>query len=188
MVTAKVSAALALALVISACGGGAVTLRPGATCDGGNVKDCRTRCDQNEGRACYRLGWYHEEGVGVGHDIDKAISLYDRACTANYAVACRALGIVYWQGEEVDRRPKKAIAYYQKACALGISEACPTDQMVAESEGRKLRPGEHPASGGISVSVGKPKGPDAPDAPQPPPAPTAPVPEPPAVPGPPAAY
>lgn len=139
---------LALPLFAAGCSR-EVALRPAKTCDGGNVDKCREACDQNEGRACYRLGWFYEQGLGVDHNDKKAIELYERSCQANWAVACRALGIIYWRGDEVKRSRKKAVEYYQKACTLGIAEACPTEAMIAEAEGRKQRaPGS-----GVSVSV-----------------------------------
>src|SRR5690606_26491442 len=110
------------------------------------------------------------------------IDLYQKACDAGWAVACRALGNVYWYDEVVDREPKKAIGYYTKACELGISGACPSEEMIAEAEGRKPRAG---FSGEASISVGTPsKGdapsgtPSAPDAPSgTPSAPDAPTPD-----------
>jgi TPR repeat protein len=126
-----------------------VALRPAKTCDGGNVDKCREACDQNEGRACYRLGWFYEQGLGVSSNDKKAIELYERACQANWAVACRALGMIYWRGDGVKRSRKRAIEYYQKACTLGIAEACPTEAMIAEAQGRK----RGSSSPGVGVSV-----------------------------------
>ncbi len=130
-----------------------VALRPAKTCDGGNIDQCRSACDQNQGRACYRLAWFYEEGQGVGQSTKKAVELYQKACDANMAIACRGLGIMYWRGENVKRKRKKAITFYQKACGLGLSEACPTPEMLAEAEGRKKgsRPG---GSIGVQVNVG----------------------------------
>ncbi len=147
-----------LALLAAGCGP-SVGMLPAKTCAGGNVKDCRARCDGGEGEACYRLGWFYEEGEVFDGNMKKAVKLYDRACDANWAVACRALGILYWQGEDVERNAKKAVAYYQKACGLGLPEACPTLTEVAIAQGKK--PSE--------VTLPKanlPNAPDQPDAPQ----------------------
>jgi len=130
-----------------------VALRPAKTCDGGNIEQCRASCDQNQARACYRLGWFYEEGQGVKQNHSKAVELYQKACEANMAIACRGLGIMYWRGEDVKRARKKAITFYQKACGLGLPEACPTPEMLAEAEGRKK--GSNAGGGfGVQVNVG----------------------------------
>jgi TPR repeat protein len=131
-------ATVALSGALSGCTS-EVALRPAKSCDGGSIAHCRVACDRREARACYRLGWLHEEGVGVRRDVKRAITLYDQACSLNWAVACRALGIMYWRGEDVQRRPKRAIAYFDKACNLGLAEACPSNDMRAEADGRKNR-------------------------------------------------
>ena len=146
------------AAMATACGP-SVGMLPAKTCAGGNVKDCRARCDQGDGESCYRLGWFYEEGEVFDGSIRKAVKLYERACEANWAVSCRALGILYWQGEDVDRNPKKAVKYYRKACGLGLVEACPTKSEIALVEGRK----SGSASGaGSSMAPKPPKAPDVP--------------------------
>jgi len=164
-------ALLALAVISSAgvaCGSATVALRPAQQCDGGNLDNCRSRCDDNEGRACYRLGWFHEQGQERGQDVGKAVDLYERACAADFAVACRALGMLYWKVDgPVKRDPKKAIARFQKACTLGLPEACPTRAMVATSEGKK--PSRAGADGefrlGADASTSLSMDSDIPDAP-----------------------
>jgi hypothetical protein len=172
-------------LLLSAGCSSQVALRPGKSCDSGNVDVCRESCDQNQARACYRLGWFYEEGQGVKQSHNKAVELYERACDANMAIACRGLGIMYWRGEAVKRSRKKAIAFYQKACGLGLPEACPTPEMLAEAEGRK---GSKPSgSFGVQVQVGQPdepSGSDGPDAPATPETPETPAPETPEAPAP----
>jgi TPR repeat protein len=154
-------------LAAMGCGPGIVELRPASTCDSSpsGLELCKQKCDDNEARACYRLGWFHETGQDVGQDIQVAINHYEKACTANFAVACRALGQIYWDGEETDRDWQKSIGYFRKACSLGVPEACPTKGMVAQASGRRPAPGEN-----ISAEVSI----DGPDAPQGPEAPTAP--------------
>ncbi len=152
-------------LLFSAGCSSKVALRPAKSCDGGNIEMCRESCDQNQARACYRLGWFYEEGEGVKQSHNKAVELYGRACDANMAIACRGLGIMYWRGKAVKRSRKKAITFYQKACGLGLPEACPTPEMLAEAEGRK----RSSAGGGfgVQVKVGQPGGSESSEAPAP---------------------
>lgn len=108
------------------CGPGTTQLRPAVNCDGGNLKDCKTRCAQNEARACYRLGWFYEQGQNRPESVAKALKLYAQACEAKMAIACRALGVIYARGKKVQRSGKKAADYNAKACALGLELACLT--------------------------------------------------------------
>lgn len=147
---------MVLVLTAAACGP-AVGMLPAKTCEGGNVKDCRARCDQSHGESCYRLGWFYEEGEVFEENMNKAIKLYQRACDTNWAVACRALGILYWEGEDVKRNAKKAVKYYQKACDLGLPEACPTRTEVAIAQGKKPSEVDEPQKN-------RPRAPDAPKA------------------------
>jgi TPR repeat protein len=165
------AAALALSLTISGCGPAAVALRPSKTCDGGNLEDCKTRCDQNEGRACYRLGWFYEEDQEVKGSMKTAIDLYHRACTAKFAVACRSLGMVHWEGKGVKQNYFKAIEYFKIACDLGLPEACPDQDMMRVASGNK---GGGGLDVGASVSVGQPAQPKTPDGPNAPNTPSAP--------------
>ncbi len=125
-------------LPLAACGPGTVEIRATQTCEGGNVSDCKNRCQNNEGMACYKLGWLHEEGQVVDHDFPQAKKLYEQACDAKWAVACRALGDLYWRGEKVDANRKKAIDYWQRACELGLSVACPSQLEQDVAEGRLI--------------------------------------------------
>ncbi|MCA9622122.1 MAG: sel1 repeat family protein [Myxococcales bacterium] len=153
-------------LLATACGPAAVELRPAKTCDGGNLEDCRTRCEANEGRACYRLGWFYEEDQEVKGSMSQAVDLYHRACSANFAVACRSLGMIHWEGKGVKRNFVKAIEYFKLACELGLPEACPDQDMLRIASGNRARgSASGDASFSVSVGVDEPRGPDAPDAP-----------------------
>lgn len=168
-------------LFATACGPAAVELRPAKTCDGGNLEDCRARCNENVGRACYRLGWFYEEDHEVDGSMKTAVDLYHQACSAKFAPACRALGMIHWEGKGVKQNFFKAIEYFKIACDLGQPEACPDDDMLRVANRNKGG-----SSGGFgvdaSVSVGTPDQPDNPDAPSGPSGPDAPKAEPPSVP------
>ena len=150
--SSRIWLAIAVLFAAAGCGPSEVALLPAKSCDGGNLDACRQSCDQNEGRACYRLGWFYDEGQGVKESKKSAVDLYDRACNANFAVACRAIGSLYFTGDDdVKQDRKRGIAYLQKACGLGLQEACPTDEMLAKAEGRTKK-GSSP-SGGVSLGV-----------------------------------
>jgi uncharacterized protein len=119
----------ALAAILLGAGCGSAEVRPEAPkdCDGGNVQDCRAQCQQNVPRACYRLGWFTEEGEGgVAKNAKEAVKLYDQACAGNMAVSCRALGIMYARGaDDIAQDRKRSREYFQKACDLGLTVVCP---------------------------------------------------------------
>ncbi len=81
-----VGSCMVVALGLSACGAPQVHLpKPSANCDSTKIKDCRERCDNNEGRACYRLGWFYEDGENGPKDMNYAIKPYHRAFGAKRA-------------------------------------------------------------------------------------------------------
>ena len=161
--------AAATMTLLSACGPANVQLRPSNTCDSSpdGLKLCNDQCNANEARACYRIGWFHEVGQEVSQSMKRAIDHYKKSCDLDFAVACRALGQIYWEGEEVKRNPQVAIQFFRKACRLGIPEACPSLAMVAQSEGRRIKPGEDRAfETAAGHAPNAPQGPDTPDAPE----------------------
>lgn len=163
-------AAATLSLAAVACGPPRVALVPARTCDGGNLEDCEQRCGQNEHRACYRLGWFKEEGQGVEANLEEAMDLYERACDASYAVACRALAIIYERGDiDVEKDTDKAEEYYAKACGLGLESACPVQVFEKPKPKGDAFAGAGDAAGELGI-----KGPEAPKAPEAPEAPRAP--------------
>ena len=90
--TVGVLAASLLAMASLACGPPQVRLpTPSANCDATKIDDCRARCDNNQPRACYRLGWFYEDGENVPKSFNQALKLYERACDAKWAPAfqCR---------------------------------------------------------------------------------------------------
>ena len=132
--------------VLAACGNAAIHTANNPTCDGGNLKDCDSRCGSGEARACYRLGWFHEQGDEVPRNVKKALELYVKACDGHMFVACRALGFLYGGGgEDVGVEPNKKLAadYYARACAGGITAACYTPPTMVS--------GSEPKSGGGST-------------------------------------
>jgi len=160
-----------LLLVATGCSPAIVQLRPAKGCDGGNLEDCQTQCAGNLPRACYRLGWFYEEGQQVEENVSTAIDRYQQACDANWPKACRALGILYSTGKKVDPNREKAISYHQKACDLGLESSCIAKQQLIAAK--------DPAGGfsltvNADVNVNTPSAPEGPSAPQAPSAPSLP--------------
>jgi TPR repeat protein len=133
-------------------------LKPAKSCDGSNLKECKTRCASNEAPACYRLGWFYEQGQARPHNAKKAVKLYKQACDANMAIACRALAIVYERGQIAPKSKKKMKSYNDKACSLGLDLACPTEQELRAAAWAKRKPAassrKSGAAGSISISIG----------------------------------
>jgi hypothetical protein len=152
-----------LVLLPLACGPGTVEIRATQTCEGGNVDDCKKRCDTNQGVGCYKLGWLHEKGQIVDHNFEEALRLYEKACDQSWAVACRALGDLYWRGEKVERDYKKAMRYWTKACGLGLAIACPTQLEQDVADGRLLA--KQKPDGGFTVAPSPTYRASAPSAP-----------------------
>ena len=72
---------------------------------------------ENKASGCYNLAVLYFEGTGnVEKNFEKAISLYEKACSAKFALACNNLGYIYESGNGADQNFTKAAAYYEKAC------------------------------------------------------------------------
>lgn len=142
----------AAAVLCAACGPPQVRPESPTNCDSGNAKDCRSLCQNQQPRACYRLGWFTERGdAGVKQSGKKAVELYEKACSAKMAVACRALGVLYKNGtDDVNRSKKRSRHYFQMACDLGMSEVCPPPEAKKE---RSSGSSSSSSSGGLSVDV-----------------------------------
>ncbi|MCC6524818.1 MAG: SEL1-like repeat protein [Polyangiaceae bacterium] len=159
---------------LAACGStSTVGLHDNPTCDGGNLKDCDTRCGSNEARACYRLGWFYEMGQGVPRNVKKALELYAKACDANMGVSCRALGYLYngaGQDIGVDVNKKLSSDYYARACKLGIAAACYSAPTMVTVGAEKKTQG----TGSLSAPTAAPETPSTPSTPNAPSTPSTP--------------
>ena len=69
-----------------------------------------------------RLGQFYEKGIGVGKDIDQAVSCLRRAGEAGYAPAWIYLGRLYDAGVDMKQDPAEALNCYRKAADLGSPE------------------------------------------------------------------
>jgi len=61
---------------------------PPDICAMGDVKHCTTRCYAGNGPSCDNLGAMLELGSGVGRDVPRALSFYDRACAIGAEGGC----------------------------------------------------------------------------------------------------
>ena len=84
-------------------------------------------CDAGEMEACYDLALLFEDGQGgVEKDLDKARSLYEKACNAESPdpTACSNLGYMYKTGSGVEADPAEATELYSRSCELGSLLGC----------------------------------------------------------------
>lgn len=88
----------------------------------------RTACEEKSDlKACNSLARLHFEGVGAPEDKDRAILLFDRACSGGYTNGCENLNVLaglYAEGGGVPKDSGKAADLYQKACKGGVTAAC----------------------------------------------------------------
>ena len=121
-------------------------------CMAGDVKECediaryrsdkevffKKGCELGSAYCCNGLGRYHERGLGVKKDPERAIELYGRACKADYAVACFNLAVMLRTGPSFVQDLKGALAADQRACDLGNEKGCYNLGVVLH-EGRGTR-------------------------------------------------
>ena len=85
---------------------------------------CEAKADLE---ACNSLARLHFEGVGAPEDKDRAIVLFERACSGGYTDACSNLNILaglYETGAGVTKDSARAADLYAKACRGGVAAAC----------------------------------------------------------------
>lgn len=100
-----------------------------AGCGSGNDAASLARACEQQGnlQACTALGRLHFEGVGAPEDKDRAILLFDRACSGGDAGACANLNTVaalYESGAGVPRDSARAADLKRTACRGGVTVAC----------------------------------------------------------------
>ncbi len=73
--------------------------------------------------AAYRLGWLHEEGIGVEQNSKKAWEYYQKAVSGNYAKAMVKVGRCYRDGIHVEKNAEQALRWLNSAAVLNEPEA-----------------------------------------------------------------
>ena len=94
---------------------------------GSDLASLERRCTENDMAACTTLGRMYFEGAEAVEDKDRAIELFDKACSGGDSGACanlNSLAGLYAQGAGVPRDSARAAMLYQKACAGGVAGAC----------------------------------------------------------------
>jgi hypothetical protein len=84
-------------------------------------------CGAGEMEACYDLALLYEDGEGgVEQDLERAKSLYEKACNADTPdpTACSNLGYMYKTGNGVEADAKKATELYSRSCEIGSLLGC----------------------------------------------------------------
>jgi TPR repeat protein len=93
-----------------------------------DVASLRDACEANaDFEACNSLARLHFEGVGAAEDKDRAIVLFERACSGGYTDACSNLNTLaglYETGAGVTKDSVRAADLYLKACHGGVAAAC----------------------------------------------------------------
>jgi hypothetical protein len=84
-------------------------------------------CEAGEMEACYDLALLYEDGDGgLEKDLERARSLYQKACNAENPdpTACSNLGYMYKMGNGVEKDAVKATELYVKSCEMGSLLGC----------------------------------------------------------------
>ncbi len=67
--------------------------------------------------AMYRMGWYHQNGVGAQRSYTKCVRWYELAAEKGNDDAVQALGDVYWSTRDLSYEDSYALL--EKYCAKG---------------------------------------------------------------------
>jgi TPR repeat protein len=97
-------------------------------------------CDADEPSACNNLAFVLSRGAeGVAVDREKALTLYEKACSLSYGKGCMNRGAAYTNANPPELT--KALEYYAKACDLKEATACVIAGW-AYAEGRGTAPSD----------------------------------------------
>ncbi|MCF6292493.1 MAG: TonB family protein [Robiginitomaculum sp.] len=97
-------------------------------------------CEAGNAKACFSLGFMHENGFAVEKNPAVAISLYTESCNKKYARACEQLGNLYQSGELVESDLDKAISYYRLDCQYKKAGGCEQLKKLDVKYSHKARP------------------------------------------------
>tara|TARA_R110002050_G_scaffold15615_1_gene47932 strand:- start:14969 stop:15748 length:780 start_codon:yes stop_codon:yes gene_type:complete len=75
--------------------------------------------DSSDPKLLFYRGMFHEKGIKVKRDTDKAIYYYEKATAAGLGKAAYRLGILNLKKDEI-----KSQYYFEKACDLGYKLGC----------------------------------------------------------------
>ena len=75
-------------------------------------------------RSCSKLGPMYEAAEGVGRDINAALDLYKKTCTAGSGPDCYHLARHLMRGTYIPRDPVKGAQLLQMACTNSVAGAC----------------------------------------------------------------
>ncbi len=83
-----------------------------------------SKCDADNGDACYSLAGFYRQGWGVKKDLNKARSLFLKACNLNQYEACHNAAVMYAKGHGASKDPQQAFDLYEKSCMGGLAIGC----------------------------------------------------------------
>jgi len=77
-------------------------------------------CQQKSATSCYTLALHYDQI----NQLQKAASLYQKACSLKHAKGCYKLAELYLVGTGVKQSDEKFISYMQRSCKLGYQKSC----------------------------------------------------------------
>ena len=84
----------------------------------------RRACEGGRARACFILGWMHEDGRGVAQSDTESVALYRQGCDGGHAGGCTNLGGMHLSGRGVAQSDTEAVALYRQGCDGRNARGC----------------------------------------------------------------
>lgn len=103
-------------------------------CSFEDVADCERQCSRGSMASCAILARSYETGRGVQVDVQKARSLYVRACERDVGPACGRLGAILLRDGNSDEGRKLLL----RSCATGWAEGCEIAAAEAKKAGKAI--------------------------------------------------
>lgn len=96
-------------------------------------------CMAGEVDRCHQLADMYATGDGVGRDLARAASLYERVCEAGEADVCNTLGEIYERGAVIGVGATRVEELFARACDGGSLFGCVNLGVVAAESGNAER-------------------------------------------------
>ncbi len=87
------------------------------------VAELRSKAEQGDASAQFKLGVMYEAGEGVTKDPKEAVKWYRMAAEQGNTLAQYNLGVMYATGAGVAKDPAEAVKWYRTAAEQGLAEA-----------------------------------------------------------------
>ena len=87
-------------------------------------KDLNDYCQNDGAEACYILGYFNAQAIGIEENKIKAEELFTQACQLELGKGCSNQALIQLDRASEFEQAQNVVALYQKGCELGGADSC----------------------------------------------------------------